>query len=447
MSEQSHLTTLYDLVLAMGSEVSLPPLLRSVLGRFLYQTGFPAGIICLDDSMDPDDFRVPGSAEEIELAVHATLGDPALEELRGRSFRVRSSWVADPSAYLSESDGSAELGVPGAAYPVVLRLRIPRMGVLLLLGEEGMAQDPVLTRVFEPVMGNLARQAYLAYRHDEHTRFLQRDLNRAVSGLVRFKAALDASEECVVLVDGRGDRVVDVNLGAVRLTGFGREALEGDRVSRIVPDGVMERIRAAQSVAREETSGPSDLNDRFTTEITRHDGTRVPVEMSISPVCDHEGGPGTVILVARDVTERLSHELEMEAHRHHLEEQVAQRTAELAEKMVELRRSNEELEQFAYVASHDLQEPLRMVSSFTQLLAKRYGDKLDDDGMEFIRFAVDGANRMQALIKALLRYSRVGTRGGDFVDVDMNEVADRVVRDLSLAAAEAGAEFEVGSLP
>ena len=113
----------------------------------------------------------------------------------------------------------------------------------------------------------------------------------------------------------------------------------------------------------------------------------------------------------------------------------------------ELRRSNEELELFAYVASHDLQEPLRMVASYTQLLSRRYADKLDDDAREFIHFAVDGATRMQALIEALLEYSRVGTRSNPFEPVNLDAVLDGVLSDLRLRLDETSAEISREPLP
>lgn len=130
-----------------------------------------------------------------------------------------------------------------------------------------------------------------------------------------------------------------------------------------------------------------------------------------------------------------------------LERRVAERTAELAERAKELARSNSELQQFAYVASHDLQEPLRMVASFTQLLAKRYKDKLDGDAEEFINYAVDGAKRMQTLISDLLSYSRVGTQGKEFESVRCDAVLDRVLKSLKLAIEDTGAAITRDPLP
>ncbi|MGW0785383.1 sensor histidine kinase [Streptomyces sp. NPDC002913] len=111
----------------------------------------------------------------------------------------------------------------------------------------------------------------------------------------------------------------------------------------------------------------------------------------------------------------------------------------LAEQTTELRRSNSELEQFAYVASHDLQEPLRKVASFCQLLEKRYGTQLDDRGRQYIDFAVDGAKRMQVLINDLLTFSRVGRVQQSWKPVDLDGSLDRALSNLTLAVEESGA--------
>ena len=120
------------------------------------------------------------------------------------------------------------------------------------------------------------------------------------------------------------------------------------------------------------------------------------------------------LIIYQEITRRARAEEEVRTLNKDLERRVADRTAELAERAKDLERSNMELQQFAYVASHDLQEPLRTIASFTQLLAKRYHDKLDDKAREFINFAVDGSKRMQTLINDLLAYSRVGTQGKVF---------------------------------
>jgi PAS domain S-box-containing protein len=113
----------------------------------------------------------------------------------------------------------------------------------------------------------------------------------------------------------------------------------------------------------------------------------------------------------------------------------------------ELTRSNEELQQFAYVASHDLQEPLRMISSYTQLLGRRYGERLDGDAKEFMEFIVDGAARMKQLIEDLLAYSRVGTRGREFQDVDSGAALSKALVNLRAAQEASGAKVTHDAMP
>jgi PAS domain S-box-containing protein len=127
--------------------------------------------------------------------------------------------------------------------------------------------------------------------------------------------------------------------------------------------------------------------------------------------------------------------------------ELEQKVKELDIAIIDLKRSNQELEQFAYVASHDLQEPLRMVSSYTQLLERRYKDQLDQDAKDFIFYAVDGANRMQHLINDLLDYSRVTTRGKPFVKLDLSTVLGHAIANLQKKVQETGAMIVNDDLP
>ena len=151
------------------------------------------------------------------------------------------------------------------------------------------------------------------------------------------------------------------------------------------------------------------------------------VEIGLTPI---ESAQGLLILAAIvDITERKR-----------AEETAVHQTGELA-------RSNAELEQFAYVASHDLQEPLRTVASYTELLARRYGDRLDEEARTYMRFAQEGALRMQHLIEALLAYSRAGTRGRDLVPTEAGIALEQALANLKFSVEESGADIVRGPLP
>lgn len=150
---------------------------------------------------------------------------------------------------------------------------------------------------------------------------------------------------------------------------------------------------------------------------------------SAVPIKDDTEEVQGAIIVNFDITDRKDYEMKLQ------------------QTLDELERSNRELEQFAYIASHDLQEPLRMVSSYTQLLEKQYKDQLDSRAVEYISFAVEGARRMQALIVDLLKYARVTTRAQAFELVDCNLVLREVISDLKMAIDENGAEIVSHDLP
>ena len=154
------------------------------------------------------------------------------------------------------------------------------------------------------------------------------------------------------------------------------------------------------------------------------------------PLSDGFGNIHSIAGISTDITQRKKAEKELQ-----------ERTKDLERSNRDLERSNRDLEQFAYIASHDLQEPLRMVASYVQLLNRRYSDKLDKNANEFIGYAVDGVTRMKKLITDLLTYSRVGTRKGEFVQVDCNQALRQALGNLRFAIEDCDADIQAGELP
>jgi PAS domain S-box-containing protein len=240
-----------------------------------------------------------------------------------------------------------------------------------------------------------------------------------------FRLVVESAPEAMIMADQLG-RVVLVNGQAERLLGYDREEMLGRSVDMLVPTS----LRGAHAAHRkdylgEPTSRPMGLGrDLFA---LRKDGMEVPVEVGLNPIETEEGKFVLAALV--DITERV-------------------RAADaLKQKADELARSNAELEQFAYVASHDLQEPLRMVVSYTELLEERNQGKIDEKTDKYIRYIVEGGKRMQGLVNDLLKYSRIGKTGQPFRAVDVKAVVDYVIADLRGAIADSGGKVDYGDLP
>ena len=241
----------------------------------------------------------------------------------------------------------------------------------------------------------------------------------------RYRGLLEAAPDAMVVVNEQGE-IVLLNLQAEKQFGYPRDELLGQKLTNIIPEGFAERL-IADGLRSAEDALAQQIGTGLELTALRKDGSRFPMELMLSPL---ESDTGTLVTVAiRNITLRNAASIE------------------LLHTVEELKRSNEDLQQFAYVASHDLQEPLRMVASYVALIARRYKGKLDADADEFIAFAVDGAKRMQSLIQDLLAYSRVGSKGVELVKTSSEDALNRAIRNLRVAIADSGAQVTHGALP
>jgi PAS domain S-box-containing protein len=256
-----------------------------------------------------------------------------------------------------------------------------------------------------------------------HELFLAYQYNRNM-----FEITLDP----LVTIDPNG-KIMDANKATEITTGLSRKELTGTDFSGYFSEPE-NAIKGYKQVFRD------GIVRDYPLEIRHVNGSITPVLYNASVYKDEYGEVIGVFAAARDITELKKAEEELKEYWENLEEEVRLRTEELA-------KSNADLKQFAYVASHDLREPLRMISSFLQLLERRYGDQLDEDAYEFINFAVDGAKRLDLMIMDLLEYSRVANKEIEFSKVDFEEVIQQTILNLEILIKENNAQITYDSLP
>ncbi len=293
--------------------------------------------------------------------------------------------------------------------------------------------------------------------------FFLRDITKRMqleTDLLRLSKAVESAGDGISIMDAFGNHIYQ-NAAFSNLTGYSFQQIGdmGGTTRLYAEPGAPEQILEAVSTA-----------GAWSGELTLRSASSaaVPVDVRVNAIKDEDGDVIGLICVHADMTERKRAELKLRRAHDELERRVEARTAELrrsnrrlqkevterrrAEEELtryatELERSNQDLEQFANVTSHDLQEPLRAIISYMQLLDRRYKGQLGEDADRFIGRAVDAGKRMQNLVKALLEYARVGTQDRSFIACDCNAILDDVIENLQVAIAESGAVIDRDDLP
>lgn len=240
----------------------------------------------------------------------------------------------------------------------------------------------------------------------------------------RLAAIVESSEDAIVSKDINGV-IQSWNQGAERLFGYTADEVIGKPITIIIPP---DRLNEEPDILRRLQRG--ERVEHFETIRRRKNGELLNISLTISPVKDEHGKVVGASKIARNITERKRQEEALEAANEALS------------------RSNADLEQFAYSASHDLQEPLRMVSAYSDMLQRKFGNQLGSEGEEFIGYIIDAAARMQQLLRDLRSFTQASKLTQDQVqNVNADEVLDRSLANLKSALDESGAVLTRGSLP
>jgi len=406
--------------------------------------GFPEEFVQLENSLCAKD-----ASGEI---LRDSAGDPYIECMCGNVICRRidpakpfftpggSFWANDTTRLLaSTSDADRQTRTRnrcnGEGYESValipLRLGPEPFGLLQLNDrQKGMFPSDIIA-LWERLAGYLAI-ALSKYRTDEALRESE-EKYRALFDHMNDIMAVDE-----LLFDEHGNacdwRVLDVNPAYLRALGRPRTDIVGRRASEIYGDDPLKSfLRRFTDIVQ-------------TGESVRFEQYFEPLRMHLFVSGFHLGGM-RFATVTTDISNRKRMEEELRESRDELELRVEERTDELKTLMAKLKVSNQALQDFASIASHDLQEPLRKVMSFGNLIGQKYKDSLGETGNDYLRRMLDATERMRSLLKGLLEYSRITTKADPFVEVDLTKIVGEVLSDLEIGIERTGAEMRVLGLP
>jgi len=293
--------------------------------------------------------------------------------------------------------------------------------------------------LFKPIVPEILRSKVSVFVElSRRAALLQRQTAVLTKAEQKFRSLLEAAPDAIIISSEAG-RINLVNSQAEILTGHSREELIDSDIRSVVPDWCVDSLSRSGLIAASSVPSPNERRMR-----SKNSG-EFPVEINLKPLQTEEGL--LVISAIRDITDRKRVENEIRELNTRLEQRVAERTRELQESNEALRQSNDDLNQFAYAAGHDLQEPLRMIALYSQMLRENYAGKLDEEADQFISFVVGGATRMEGLLKDLLAYSRAGSLASPSAPVDCEAVMRHVLLNLKVSIDENRASVRWSNLP
>src|SRR5580700_4434704 len=295
--------------------------------------------------------------------------------------------------------------------------------------------------LFKPIVPEILRSKVAVFVElSRNTTLLRRQAEVLGRAEQKFRSLLEAAPDAMIISSEDG-RISLVNSQVEVMFGFRREELIGQNIRELVPDWTPSSPLSLDShgLAHSGLSSPKEL------WAVRKNKQRYPVEISLSPLQTEEGLLLTSAI--RDITERKKADEAIRELNTNLEQRVVERTQELLQSNEALRQSNDDLNQFAYAASHDLQEPLRMVALYSQMLQRKYAGSIDSETDQYIGFIVGGAKRMEMLLKDLLTYSQTGADVGPAQPIDCEPVMRKVLLNLQASIEQSAAEVSWTSLP